>query len=112
MKNSRNDIGSIGLVITHLQRAIEHYDFMDAKEVSIYIQGIIDELELFEPEPTAPDVISDQKKAPKKTRHRSGSAGKREPQKYGVNMEVNMKARETAFYPAARKTGPWRKSIF
>ena len=77
MKNSRNDIGSIGLVITHLQRAIEHYDFIDAKEVSLYIQGIIDELELFETEPTAPDVISDQKKGPKKTRHRSGPVGKK-----------------------------------
>ncbi|WP_257295293.1 lipopolysaccharide assembly protein LapB [Endozoicomonas sp. YOMI1] len=77
MKNSRNDIGSIESVITHLQRAIEHYDFIDAKEVSFYIQGIIDELELIETKPTAPEVTPEKKKGPKKPRHRSGPTGKK-----------------------------------
>ncbi|MGO0305969.1 tetratricopeptide repeat protein [Endozoicomonas acroporae] len=76
IKNSKNDLGSIEEVIILLQRAIEHYDFIDAKDVSLYIQGIIDELELSETKPLALEATSDEKKGSRKQRRRPGSTRK------------------------------------
>ncbi|MBO9483330.1 hypothetical protein [Salinisphaera sp. G21_0] len=76
IKNSKNDIGSIEEVITLLQRAIEHYDFIDAKDVSFYIQGIIDELELSETKPLTLEATSDETKGSRKQRRRPGSTRK------------------------------------
>ncbi|WBA82767.1 hypothetical protein [Endozoicomonas sp. GU-1] len=81
IKNSKNDLGSIEEVITLLQRAIEHYDFIDAKDVSFYIQGIIDELELSETKPlaleaTSDEMTSDEIKGSRKQRRRPGSTRK------------------------------------
>ncbi|WP_422467732.1 hypothetical protein [Endozoicomonas sp. ALC013] len=81
IKNSKNDLGSIEEVITLLQRAIEHYDFIDAKDVSFYIQGIIDELELSETKPlaleaTSDEITSDEIKGSRKQRRRPGSTRK------------------------------------
>lgn len=81
IKNSKNDIGSIEEVITLLKRAIEHYDFIDAKDVSFYIQGIIDELEIFETKPLALETTSGKKKRSRKQRHGPGPARKEETAK-------------------------------
>ena len=76
IKNSNNDIDSTEEVITSLKMAIKHYDFINAKEVSFYIQGIIDELELSETKPAALESTPAKQKKSKKQRYRSGPSRK------------------------------------
>ncbi|USE37954.1 lipopolysaccharide assembly protein LapB [Endozoicomonas sp. SCSIO W0465] len=81
IKNSKNNIVSIEEVIAALKRAITHYDFIDAKEVSFYIQGIIDQLELIEIKPRALETTSTRKKKSKKQRRLPNPTGENETTK-------------------------------
>ncbi|WP_257266482.1 hypothetical protein [Endozoicomonas sp. ONNA2] len=81
IKNSKNEMVATEEVLHCLKMAIKHYDFINAKEISFYIQGIIDELELFEIKPAALEAAPGKKKKSTRQRHRSGPTGKKQTRK-------------------------------